>query len=37
MSLNAPARKTVQECDGLLNQQLLELFGGHACLVDRKT
>jgi hypothetical protein len=37
MPLNTPACKTVQERDRLLSQQLFELFGGHACLVDRET
>jgi len=37
MSLHAAAREAVQERDRLLNQQLFEFFGGHACLVARET
>jgi hypothetical protein len=37
MSLNTPARETVQERDRLLSQELFDLFGGHFCLVKRET
>jgi hypothetical protein len=37
MPLNAPARKTMQECDRLLSQQMFEFFGGHVNAVIRET
>jgi hypothetical protein len=37
MSMNTPARKTVQECDRLLSQQLFEFFGGHLDAVIRES
>jgi hypothetical protein len=37
MSLNAPARKPVQECDRLLSQQLFEFFSCHVNPVIRET
>ena len=30
MSLDAPARKTVQERDRLLSQEMFEFFSGHS-------
>jgi hypothetical protein len=37
MSLDAPARKTVQERDRLLSQELFEFFGGHVNPVIRES
>ncbi len=36
MSLNTPARETVQERDRLLSQELFEFFGGHCIFVRRE-
>ena len=37
MSLNTPARETVQERDRLLSQELFDLFGGHLDAVIRES